>query len=99
MFRKPSPQISKSSTKTYAYVSKQQCKFIFIYFPFLELHLTRLFFYTVSINGKPTQSTMPPLRFIAYTFHRTHLTRSVASRSCSLLPLLKLNYPAASCAP
>src|ERR1700761_948602 len=42
---------------------------------------------------------MPPLRFIAYTFHCTHLTRSVASCSCSLLSLLNLNYPTASCAP
>ena len=57
-----------------------------------------LFSSIVPINRKPTESTIPLPKFIAYAFHCTHLPPSVAYHSLFLLSHLKSRYPVTSCA-
>src|ERR1700761_5996643 len=50
---------------------------------------------TVPISEKPTESTIPLPKFIAYAFHRNRLPPSVAYHSL-FLSRLKSRYPATS---
>ena len=73
----------------------QPCKFIFqCSCSTSQLNISS----TVPINRKPTESTIPLPKSIAYAFHRTRLPLSVAYHSLCPLSRLKSRYPAASCA-
>ena len=75
--------------------SNQPCKFIFQSgCSTSQLNISS----TVPINGKPTESTIPLPKLIAYAFHHTCLPPSVAYHSLFLLSHLNLRYLTASCA-
>src|SRR6201996_7323665 len=69
--------------------SNQPCKFIFqSSCSTSQLNISP----TVPINRKPTESTIPLPKFIAYAFHCTCLPPSVAYHSLFLLSRLKSRY-------